>query len=225
MGGRHSNYFTSATSGFLPPLSSTARLASTSPSSRMPLLINSWASIQCGLNQFGELAIATRRQCSVRAKSFCRACSVAYSTSSAVPLSGNSPTRLESIGKIGGFTGRCTLLMPYRGGRVHQPCKDLVYTSTQKWRSNGTQPRQERTFANMALAFADAVTALEDERAISVRDEREDEERWITIGMDSLARILVVVYTWRKEQIRLISARLATRTESRQYEEGYEEGI
>jgi uncharacterized DUF497 family protein len=69
------------------------------------------------------------------------------------------------------------------------------------------------------------VTALEDESAISVRDEREDEERWITIGMDSLARILVVVYTWRKEQIRLISARLATRTESRQYEEGYEEGI
>jgi uncharacterized DUF497 family protein len=30
---------------------------------------------------------------------------------------------------------------------------------------------------------------------MSVRDESEDEERWITIGMDSLARILVVVYT------------------------------
>ena len=75
------------------------------------------------------------------------------------------------------------------------------------------------------LRFADAVTALEDANAISVRDQREDEERWITIGMDSLARILVVVYTWRDEQIRLISARPATRRESRQYEEGYEEGI
>ena len=75
------------------------------------------------------------------------------------------------------------------------------------------------------LRFADAVTALEDANAISVRDQREDEERWITIGMDSLARILVVVYTGRDEQIRLISARLATRRESRQYEEGYEEGI
>jgi len=73
--------------------------------------------------------------------------------------------------------------------------------------------------------FADAVTALEDARAISVRDETEDEERWITIGVDSLARILVVVYTWRDEQIRLISARPATRSESPQYEEGYEEGI
>jgi uncharacterized protein len=75
------------------------------------------------------------------------------------------------------------------------------------------------------IRFADAVTALEDGSAISVRDEREDEARWITIGMDSSARILVVVYTWRGEQLRLISARLATRRESRQYEEGYEEGI
>jgi uncharacterized protein len=70
------------------------------------------------------------------------------------------------------------------------------------------------------IRFADAVTALEDESAISVRDDTEDEERWITIGMDSLARILVVVYAWRDEQIRLISARLATRRESRQYEGG-----
>lgn len=35
----------------------------------------------------------------------------------------------------------------------------------------------------------------------------DDEERWITIGMDSPARILVVVYTWRDERVRLISAR------------------
>ena len=75
------------------------------------------------------------------------------------------------------------------------------------------------------VRFADAVTALEDENAISIKDDGEDEERWITIGMDSVARILVVVYTWRGGQIRLISARRATRTERRQYEEGYEEGI
>jgi uncharacterized DUF497 family protein len=75
------------------------------------------------------------------------------------------------------------------------------------------------------IRFADAVTALEDARAISVRDEWEDKERWITIGMDSLARLLVVVYTWRGEQIRLISARPATRREARQYGEGDEERI
>ena len=70
------------------------------------------------------------------------------------------------------------------------------------------------------VRFADAVTALEDARAISVRDEGADEQRWVSIGMDSLARILVVVYTWRDERVRLISARPATRREARQYEEG-----
>lgn len=75
------------------------------------------------------------------------------------------------------------------------------------------------------IRFADAVTALGDERAISVRDEKQDEERWITIGMDSFGRILVVVYTWRDQRIRLISARRATRREGRQYEKGYEEGV
>jgi uncharacterized DUF497 family protein len=75
------------------------------------------------------------------------------------------------------------------------------------------------------VRFADAVTAMEDVRAISVRDEREDEERWISIGMDSLARMLVVIYTWHDERIRLISARPATRREAKQYEQCDEEGI
>jgi uncharacterized DUF497 family protein len=75
------------------------------------------------------------------------------------------------------------------------------------------------------IRFADAVSALEDECAISLRDESEDEERWVTIGVDCLARLLVVVYMWRGEALRLISARLATRGERRQYEEAYEKGI
>jgi uncharacterized protein len=70
------------------------------------------------------------------------------------------------------------------------------------------------------VRFADAVAALEDENAISVRDASEDEERWVSIGIDGLARLVVVVYTWRGENIRLISVRLATPVESRQYEEG-----
>ena len=75
------------------------------------------------------------------------------------------------------------------------------------------------------VRFADAVTALEDASAISVRDESEAGERWIAIGMDSLARVLVVVYTWRDERIGLISARPATGREARQYGEGNEERI
>ena len=43
--------------------------------------------------------------------------------------------------------------------------------------------------------FADAATVLEDEAALTVPDDHADEERWVTQGMDSLGRILVVVLT------------------------------
>jgi uncharacterized DUF497 family protein len=69
--------------------------------------------------------------------------------------------------------------------------------------------------------FSEAVTALEDEWALTIRDEYSDvEDRWITLGRDSVGRVLVVVYSWRRERIRLISARRATPAERRQYEEG-----
>jgi hypothetical protein len=58
---------------------------------------------------------------------------------------------------------------------------------------------------------------LEDDRAITLRDDAYREERWVTIGIDPVARILAVVYTWRGDRIRIISARRATRKECRQY--------
>jgi uncharacterized DUF497 family protein len=69
------------------------------------------------------------------------------------------------------------------------------------------------------VSFADAVTALEDDRALTDRDvSSADEERWVTMGIDGEGRLLVVVYTWRGENLRLISARNATRAERRVYE-------
>jgi uncharacterized DUF497 family protein len=65
--------------------------------------------------------------------------------------------------------------------------------------------------------FADAVTVLHDEQAITIRDDEGDEERFITIGMDALENVLVVVYTWRGERPRLISARKAKPREREQY--------
>jgi len=67
------------------------------------------------------------------------------------------------------------------------------------------------------IDFADAVTVLEDERAMTISEDYPDEERFITIGMDSFGRILVIVYTWRGTRIRMISARKATAKETRQY--------
>ena len=41
----------------------------------------------------------------------------------------------------------------------------------------------------------------------------------MTVGADALNRIVVVVYAWREDDIRIISARRATRGERRRYEE------
>ena len=68
------------------------------------------------------------------------------------------------------------------------------------------------------IDFADAVAILHDELAVTIRDKHADEERCITMGTDALGRILVVVWTWHGEQLRLISARKATPHERRQYE-------
>ncbi len=66
--------------------------------------------------------------------------------------------------------------------------------------------------------FADAATVLHDDQAITIRDDEAGEERYVTIGMDALARVLVAAYTWRGDLPRLISARQATPQERQQYE-------
>jgi uncharacterized DUF497 family protein len=58
-----------------------------------------------------------------------------------------------------------------------------------------------------------------DEQGITIPDEGVDEEdRFVTLGMDVLGRALVVVHTWRDDRPRLIAARKATPRERRQYE-------
>ncbi|HEX5726868.1 MAG TPA: BrnT family toxin [Longimicrobiaceae bacterium] len=77
--------------------------------------------------------------------------------------------------------------------------------------------KAEANFAKHGIRFEDAVGALLDERAVTIPDDDPDEERSVTVGMDVLGRLVVVVYTWRGETIRLISARKATRTEEQWY--------
>lgn len=67
--------------------------------------------------------------------------------------------------------------------------------------------------------FADAVLVLEDDWAVTTKDPfPRGEERFVTMGRDPHGRTLVVVFTWRQETVRLISARRATPRERRQYE-------
>jgi hypothetical protein len=52
--------------------------------------------------------------------------------------------------------------------------------------------------------FADATAVLNDDRAITIREHASGEELFVTLGMDALNRLLVVVYTWRVDRIRII---------------------
>ena len=69
------------------------------------------------------------------------------------------------------------------------------------------------------ILFVDAATVLDDPLALTIPDERHDEQRFATLGSDHYARLLVVIYTYDGVgDIRLISARKATRRERRKYE-------
>lgn len=85
----------------------------------------------------------------------------------------------------------------------------------------GFQWDPKKAVTNLAkhgVDFSDAVEVLFDPMAITVADTEHEEDRFVTIGMDALSRILVVVYTWRGVRIRIISARKATRRERKHYE-------
>jgi uncharacterized DUF497 family protein len=69
------------------------------------------------------------------------------------------------------------------------------------------------------ISFADAEGVFFDPLALHQLDpDSADEERFVAVGKGSADIILVVVYTLRGEDIRLISARRATRNEVKSYE-------
>ena len=74
------------------------------------------------------------------------------------------------------------------------------------------------------IAFERAATVFLDPQALSEFDEdhSEDEDRWLTLGVDRTGTLLVVSHTYQEETeasatIRLISARKATKNETKQY--------
>ena len=70
------------------------------------------------------------------------------------------------------------------------------------------------------VEFADAIGVFEDPDAITIEDpDSEGEQRFLSIGLDVLGRIIVVAYTYRDDDVRLISARKATKKEVKIYEE------
>lgn len=81
--------------------------------------------------------------------------------------------------------------------------------------------KAEANFRKHGVRFAEAEPVFDDDQAITIPDDSSDphEARLVTIGVGAKSRILVVVYCYRREQIRIISARPAEPRERMQYEE------
>lgn len=84
-----------------------------------------------------------------------------------------------------------------------------------EWNDQKQQTNREKH----GIEFADAVSVLDDSAALTREDKDSEEQRFVTLGSDATGRLLVVVYTYRNEDvIRIISARGATRPERTAYE-------
>ncbi len=71
--------------------------------------------------------------------------------------------------------------------------------------------------------FEEAQTVFADRNALELYDgdHSDDEDRFILMGMSTTPRLLIVVYCERdQEEIRIISARKATKKEAKDYEKG-----
>jgi len=83
----------------------------------------------------------------------------------------------------------------------------------------------EKAAENLAkhgVAFEEAATVFRDTLSAtgSDPDHSFDEERFITFGVSTAGRLLVVAHTDREDTIRIISARPVTPRERKIYEEG-----
>lgn len=77
------------------------------------------------------------------------------------------------------------------------------------------------------VSFTEAESAFSDEHGLFMADpdHSEDEDRFVLIGMSASLRVLVVCHCYRKAEtvIHIISARMATRAEQRQYSQRWKQ--
>jgi uncharacterized protein len=72
------------------------------------------------------------------------------------------------------------------------------------------------------VTFEEAQEVLFDSFALTREDDdAEGEQRFVTLGMGGKGRLLVVVYTYREETIRLISTWKANEPQRRRYEKQF----
>ena len=82
------------------------------------------------------------------------------------------------------------------------------------------------SYKKHGVTFESAATVFNDPRALTIYDEEhsDDEDRWITVGFSVDTFLVIVHHTYREKSdhianIRIISARKATKKEIKQYKE------
>ncbi len=82
-------------------------------------------------------------------------------------------------------------------------------------------PKAAANLRTHRVSFAEAVTVLEDEFALTREDpDAVEEPRFVTLGLSNLGNLLVVVYMYREpDVIRVISAWKANKRQRVLYEE------
>lgn len=84
--------------------------------------------------------------------------------------------------------------------------------------------KAESNHTKHGISFEEAQTAFYDDNARLVHDPEHsrDEDRYILLGLSQVLRIIVICHVYRDEDvIRIISARIATKSERRQYNEDF----
>ena len=84
------------------------------------------------------------------------------------------------------------------------------------------EKKAQRNITKHGASFKEAATVFGDLQSFTIEDplHSEEENRFVTIGESFRGRILVVVHTERDSNIRIVSARTASRRERKLYEEG-----
>jgi hypothetical protein len=83
-------------------------------------------------------------------------------------------------------------------------------------------PKAKANLQEHGVSFAEAVTVLEDDHAMTREDPDDDDElRFLTLGLSDVGNLLVVVYAYREPDVlRVISAWKANKRQRVLYEKG-----
>lgn len=100
---------------------------------------------------------------------------------------------------------------------VGQDEEDQIMPLNFEWDEN----KAKSNLAKHGVSFDEASTVFGDSLSLTISDpdHSQIEDRFIIIGSSHSGKLLVVVHTERGDNIRIISARRATRRERKSYEE------